>query len=208
MAAPATTSSSAAHGADTLIGGDGNDIVDGRPRRRRRSSRRGRRHVRLEPGRRQRHGRGPGRLRHAGLQRRQRRREHRHLRQWRSRALLPRRRQRHHGPQWRRADQLQCPGRRRQRSPSTISPAPTSRRSTSTWRPPAAAGDGAADAVIVNGTGGDDAITVGDRGGVIAVNGLRRRREHRGCRCQPDQLDGERPRRRRHDRRLRPRRRR
>ena len=73
----------------TLDGGGGNDTITGRRRRRpaywrrrqryrrrrtrqrHRAARRGRRHLRLEPGRRQRHRRRPGRLRYAAVQRRQ-----------------------------------------------------------------------------------------------------------------------------------------
>ena len=64
-------------GNDMLLGGDGNDIVIGGRGNDTGAARRRRRHVRLEPGRRQRHGRGPGRHRHAAVQRRQRQREHR-----------------------------------------------------------------------------------------------------------------------------------
>ena len=55
-----------------------------RRRRRHRAHGRGRRHLRVEPGRRQRYARGPGRLRHDAVQRRQRRREDRHLGQRRA----------------------------------------------------------------------------------------------------------------------------
>ena len=71
-------------GNDTLLGGDGNDLITGGRGNDTDVWRHRRRHVRLEPGRRQRHGRRPGRQRHAAVQRRQRQREHRHRGQWRS----------------------------------------------------------------------------------------------------------------------------
>ena len=72
MEAPATTSSTpprlhagqvsltinGGDGDDTIVGSAGNDTVNGGARQRRRLARRGRRHLRLEPRRRQRHRRG------------------------------------------------------------------------------------------------------------------------------------------------------
>ena len=79
-------------GNDTVIGGQGNDVgADGSRQR----------HLRLEPGRWQRHRRGPRGCRHPPVQRRQCRRERQHLGQWQPGAVLPRRRQHHDGRQWR-----------------------------------------------------------------------------------------------------------
>ena len=44
-------------------------------------------------------------------------------------------------------------------------------------RQPAGVGDGSADTVIVNGTNGNDVISVADDNGVITVSGLGRRRD-------------------------------
>ena len=90
-------------GDDMLLGGDGNDLVIGG---------RGNDTALLgagddtfvwNPGDGSDIGRGPGRHRHAAVQRRQRRREDRHLGQRQPGALHPRRRQHHDGPQRRRA---------------------------------------------------------------------------------------------------------
>ena len=132
---PASSSSRIDGGAgnDTILGSQGADIAPRRrrqrlrlrrQRQRRRLPRRRRRRVPVEPGRRQRHHRRPGRHRHDAVLRRQRRREHRHLGQRRPRAVLPRRRQRHDGP-----------GRRRDASTSARSAAPTTSSSATSAAP-------------------------------------------------------------------------
>ena len=77
----ATTRCSAATAHDVLIGGEGNDFVDGNRGQRHRAPRRRQRHVPLGSRRRQRHRRGPGRQGRARLRRRERQREHRRLRE-------------------------------------------------------------------------------------------------------------------------------
>ena len=101
-------------GNDVTVGSEGDDLINGGDGERHGVDGCRRRHLRLEPRRRQRHARGPGRHRHDAVQRRQRGREHRHRRQRRTGAVLPRRRQRDDGPQ-----------RRRGRSTSSLSAAPT-----------------------------------------------------------------------------------
>ena len=126
-------------GNDTLLGGDGNDVITGG---------RGNDTALLgagddtfvwNPGDGSDIGRGPGRQRHAAVQRRQHQRDDRHLGQWRARAVHPRRRQHHHGPRRCRADPVQRPGRRRQdhRQQSCRHRRQAGRRST--WRRRAAA---------------------------------------------------------------------
>ncbi len=92
-------------GNDTILGSQGNDVAargegstscSATTATTARFSRR-RRRVPVEPGRRQRHGRRSGRLRHVAVLRRQHRRERRYLRERRARAVLPRRRERHDG---------------------------------------------------------------------------------------------------------------
>ena len=159
-------------GDDILIGSQGNDLVIGGTRQRRGLARGRRRHLRLEPGRRQRHRRGPGRHRHDALQRRQRHREDRHLRQRQPRPLHPRRGQHHHGPQRRRGGSTSTPW-----AAPTPSPSTTCRGTDVTQvnldlagTPGSGTGDGSADTVIVNGTNGDDVITaVGDASGVSVI---------------------------------------
>ena len=63
------------NGIDILLGGDGNDFVDGQQGNDTALPRRRRRHVPVGSGRRQRHGRGPGRRRHDDVQRREHQRE-------------------------------------------------------------------------------------------------------------------------------------
>ena len=139
------------------------------PGQRRRLPGRRRRHLPVGPGRRQRHRRGSGRLRHAALQRREHRREYRHLGQRRPRAVHPQRRQHHDGPQRRRGDRLQRPAA----GPTLIAVnnLRRHRRDRVQHRPgaatPAATGDGEADAVIVNGTNLGDVISVPGSGGTF-----------------------------------------
>ena len=149
-------------GDDLINGGDGDDtaFMGGRQR-----------HLRLEPGRRQRHARGPGRLRHDALQRRERRGEHRHLGQRRARDVLPRRRERADGPERRRGDRLQRPRRRRQHRRQR--PERNRRRR---GEPDLAAspgvGDGAADTVTALATNGDDVVLVAGDATGVSVQGL------------------------------------
>ena len=105
----------------------------------------------------------------------------------------------HHGPQRRRADQRQRPGRRRHDHRQRPVRHRRDRRSTSTW--PALAGsgtgDGQADTVIVNGTNGDDVVTVvGDASGV-AVHRPGRPGEHHRRRGRQRPVDHQCPGRRR-----------
>ena len=79
-------------GDDVLIGSQGNDLIIGGRGNDVGLAGRGRRHVRVEPRRRQRHRRGPGRRRHVAVQRLQRQREHRPVGQRQPAAAVPRRR--------------------------------------------------------------------------------------------------------------------
>ncbi len=90
------------------------------------------RRVPVGPGRRQRHGRGPGRHGHHAVQRLRRQRDLRGLGQRRARAVHPQPRQHRHGPQRRRGDRPQHAGRHRHDHRQRPSAAPTSSRSTST----------------------------------------------------------------------------
>ncbi len=167
-------------GNDLIVGGRGNDV--GLPGRRRR-------HVRVEPRRRQRHGRGPGRPRHVAVQRRQRQREHRPVGQRQPAAAVPRRRQRDHGRQRRRAGQRRRP--RRRRHPHRQRPV-RHRRHRREHRPRGHAGggngDGQADTVIVNGTAGDDAIAVAGNAGNADVLGLAAKVNITGAEAANDRL--------------------
>ena len=113
------------NGADFLLGGDGNDFVDGNQGNDTALLGAGDDTFQWDPGRRQRHRRGPGRRRHDGVQRREHQRAHGRLRQRRARALHPRRGQHRHGPQRRRDDRRQERSAAPTRSPSTTCPAPT-----------------------------------------------------------------------------------
>ena len=140
--------------------------------RRYRLPRRRQRRFPVGPGRRQRHGRGPGRRGPARLQRRQHRREHRHLGQWRTSALRPRRRQRHDGPQRCRADHLPGVRRRRQhRDQRSQRDRPDQAGVHSTSGSSAGGGDGQVDRVTVNGTAGNEIITVFSIAGFIGIIG-------------------------------------
>ena len=118
--------------------------------------------------------------------------------------FVPRRRQRHDGPQ-----------RRRDTSSfSALGGADTITVNDLTGtdvtqvnidlaaRSAATSGDGQADTVIVNGTAGDDAIKVAGSGGAVTVSGLAGAGDDRACRGRQRHADRQRPRRRRHDRRL------
>ena len=102
-AAAAPSSSSAGPGDDVVDGNRGNDTA---------LMGSGARRLHLGPRRRQRRHRGPGRLRHHGLQRLRRRRELRRLGERAAAAVLPRRRQHHHGHRtaWRRSTSTRSAG--------------------------------------------------------------------------------------------------
>ena len=137
-----------------LLGGDGNDLDQRRPRQRHGAPRRRRRHVRLESRRRQRHRRGPGRRRHAAVQRRQHHREHRHLGQRHARCGSPATSPPSPWTSTTSSGRLQRPRRRRHHHRQRPD---RHRRHRGQPRPGGArggGGDGAADTVIVNGTNG------------------------------------------------------
>ena len=158
------------NGADTLLGGAGNDTVDGNQGNDTAFLGDGQRHVRLGPGRRQRHRRGPGRRRHAPVQRLGRRGDLRRVVERRAPAVHPQRRQHRHGH-----------GRRRGPRASTRSAAPTRStvndldatdvQSVNLNLGVSGAGDGAVDAVTVNGTVGPDAMLLSGGAGSVVMTG-------------------------------------
>ena len=102
-------------GAETLLGGNGNDTIDGNGGNDQRGSRRGRRHVRLGPGRRQRHDRRRRRQGHHGVQRRRRLGDGRPVGEREPAAVLPPTGEHHDGHGRSRVRDLQRARRRGQR---------------------------------------------------------------------------------------------
>ena len=151
------------NGDDTLIGGDGNDVIDGNQ---------GNDTAQLGAGddtfvgsgRRQRHRRGPGRDRHAAVQRRQRRRERSSISANGSRSIVhPRHRQHRDGPERGRAPPGQCAGRGRQdRSSTTLEGTDVKEVNIDrAGSPGGATRDGLTDTLTADGTDGNDQC--GDR---------------------------------------------
>src|SRR5262249_6774204 len=137
------------------------------------ATRRRRRYVCLEPGRRQRRRRGPGRHRHARVQRLQRQREDQHLGQSRAGEPRPRCRQRHHGPQRCRAHPAQRLGGADNITVNDLSGTGVTQVAIDLASPPGSGiGDLAADSVTVNATKYDDVIAVQGQGGSLTVAGL------------------------------------
>ena len=101
------------NGVDVLLGGDGNDFVDGQQGNDIAFLGAGDDTFQWDPGRRQRHRRGPGRHRHDGVQRQRRQRDLRGLGQRSAPSLHPQPRQHRDGPRRRRGHRRQRPRRRR-----------------------------------------------------------------------------------------------